>query len=51
MLLQNKKIAIVGGGPGGLTFDPAIQSAMVKTGEAAGEEFIAGLNPGEVTWA
>ena len=43
--------APLGGGPGGLTFDPAIQSAMVQKGKAAGEEFIAGLNPGEITWA
>jgi len=43
--------APLGGGPGGLTFDPMIQSGMVEAGEAAGEEFIAGLDQSDVTWA
>ncbi len=43
--------APLGGGPGGLTFDPAVQSAMVQAGVVAGGEFIAGLPPGDITWA
>ena len=41
----------LGGGPGGLTFDPAIMQAMLKKGETASEDFIASLKPGDITWA
>ena len=43
--------APLGGGPGGLTFDPVVQSAMVQKGQDAGEEFIASLDPADITWA
>ncbi len=41
----------LGGGPGGLTFDPAEMKEMVKIGMRSSDEFIAGLDPADVTWA
>ncbi len=41
----------LGGGPGGLTFDPVEMKAMVQKGEASASEFIASLDPAEITWA
>ncbi len=41
----------LGGGAGGLAFDPVVQKMMVKKGEAAGDDFVASLNPGDITWA
>jgi hypothetical protein len=42
--------APLGGGPGGLVFDPAEMKTMVNTGKGAAQEFIAKLNPQDVTW-
>jgi NTE family protein len=41
----------LGGGPGGLNFDPDEMKDMVKTGELIASDFIAALEPGSVTWA
>lgn len=41
----------LGGGPGGLTFDPVEMKQMLATGQQAGSDFIASLNPGDITWA
>lgn len=43
--------APLGGGPGGLTFDPAEMKGMVKKGESSANDFIAALNPADITWA
>ncbi len=43
--------APLGGGPGGLTFDPVAMQAMLKKGETAGDDFIASLKPADITWA
>ena len=43
--------APLGGGPGGLTFDPVVMTQMLNKGVTATDEFIAGLSPGDVTWA
>ena len=40
----------LGGGPGGLVFDPAEMRSMVETGQGAAQEFVAKLDPREVTW-
>ena len=42
--------ASLGGGPGGLVFDPAEMKAMVSTGRDAAQDFIAKLDPRDVTW-
>jgi len=42
--------APLGGGPGGLTFDPVEMRGMVEKGVAAANEFIATVNPEDVTW-
>jgi predicted acylesterase/phospholipase RssA len=39
------------GGPGGLNFDPVVMKDMIKAGNAVANDFIAGLNPADVTWA
>lgn len=41
----------LGGGPGGLTFDPAEMKKMIASGQKVTNEFIAALNPGDITWA
>ena len=41
----------LGGGAGGLTFDPTEMKGMVKKGEASANDFIAALNPEDVSWA
>ena len=42
--------APLGGGPGGLTFDPVEMKGMVEKGVAAANEFIATVNPADITW-
>ena len=39
------------GGPGGLTFDATEMKGMVREGEATANDFIAALNPEDITWA
>ena len=41
----------LGGGPGGLIFDPAAMKIMLAKGEATFSEFAASLPPGTITWA
>ncbi|MEO6550040.1 MAG: patatin-like phospholipase family protein [Ferruginibacter sp.] len=43
--------ASLGGGPGGLTFDPAEMKGMVQKGQQSANNFIASLNPSDITWA
>jgi NTE family protein len=43
--------APLGGGPGGLVFDPAEMKTMLATGIKKCSDFIAGLPPGDITWA
>lgn len=43
--------APLGGGPGGLTFDPVVMKTMLNKGEISANDFIATLNPAEITWA
>lgn len=43
--------APMGGGPGGLTFDPVEMKGMLQKGETAAGDFIAALNPADITWA
>ena len=42
--------APLGGGPGGLTFDPVAMTGMVQAGVAVANNFIATVNPADVTW-
>ena len=42
--------APLGGGPGGLTFDPVEMTGMVQAGVAIANEFIATVNPADITW-
>jgi NTE family protein len=39
------------GGPGGLTFDIAEMKRMLAAGQRVGDNFIASLDPGDITWA
>lgn len=41
----------LGGGPGGLTFEPEEMKKMIAAGQKITNEFIAGLNQGDITWA
>jgi NTE family protein len=41
----------LGGGPGGLTFDIAEMKRMLAAGQRVGDNFIASLDPGDITWA
>jgi len=41
----------LGGGAGGLIFDPVEMKGMLATGEMQAENFVAGLSPGDVDWA
>lgn len=43
--------APLGGGPGGLTFDPIEMKGMVAKGVSSANDFIAALNPADNTWA
>jgi len=43
--------APLGGGPGGLTFDPDVMKGMLAKGEIASDQFIASLPAGDITWA
>lgn len=40
----------LGGGPGGLEFDPSEMKQMLATGQATAAAYAAGLKPGEVDW-
>ncbi len=41
----------LGGGPGGLTFDPDEMTAMLQRGQNAFITFASSLKPGDITWA
>lgn len=41
----------LGGGAGGLIFDPTEMKGMLATGEMQAENFVAALSPGDVDWA
>ncbi len=41
----------LGGGAGGLIFDPAEMKGMLAIGERQAKNFIASLSPGDVDWA
>lgn len=41
----------LGGGPGGLTFDPAEMKGMLAKGQAVFKDFAANLPSGDITWA
>lgn len=41
----------LGGGPGGLVFDPTEMKIMISKGEMAASTFIAGLDPEDINWA
>lgn len=43
--------APLGGGPGGLSFDPDAMKEMIRKGQASANNFIASLEPGDITWA
>jgi len=43
--------APLNGGPGGLSFDPAVMKDMIVKGNAVAKDFIAALDPGDITWA
>jgi hypothetical protein len=40
----------LGGGPGGLVFDPVEMKNMVDIGKNTAEDFVAKLDPEYVTW-
>lgn len=41
----------LGGGPGGLTFDSEEMKRMIAAGQKVSNNFIAGLNPADISWA
>lgn len=43
--------APLGGGPGGLTFDSDEMKRMIAAGQKVSNDFIAGLNPADISWA
>ncbi|MBL0359422.1 MAG: patatin-like phospholipase family protein [Chitinophagaceae bacterium] len=43
--------AALNGGPGGLSFDPVAMKDMILKGEAIANDFIAALEPGDISWA
>lgn len=45
-----KPTAPLNGGPGGLNFDPVAMKEMIKAGNTVANDFIAALNPADVTW-
>lgn len=42
--------APLNGGPGGLNFDPVAMKEMIKAGNSIANDFIASLNPADITW-
>ena len=50
-IFQIRPDDFLGGGPGGLTFDPNEMRTMVAKGQAAFNDFAANLPPGDITWA
>ncbi len=50
-LFQFRPKAPLGGGAGGLSFDPAEMKEMIAKGETSANEFIAMLQPTVITWA
>lgn len=40
----------LGGGPGGLTFDSNEMKKMIAAGQKVTNDFIASVNPGDITW-
>jgi predicted acylesterase/phospholipase RssA len=50
-LYQFRPKAPLGGGPGGLSFDPVEMQQMIDKGEGIAGEFIASINPVDITWA
>lgn len=50
-LFQFRPKAPLGGGPGGLSFDPVEMQQMIDKGEDIAGEFIASVNAADVTWA
>ena len=40
----------LGGGPGGLTFDPTEMKGMLAKGQSVFSDFAANLTPGDITW-
>jgi hypothetical protein len=40
----------LGGGPGGLNFEIAEMKRMLASGQQVGDNFIASLDPKDVTW-
>jgi NTE family protein len=43
--------ADLGGGPGGLTFNPTEMKGMLAKGRMTTDKLVAALNPGDITWA
>lgn len=43
--------APLGGGPGGLTFDPEEMKKMIATGKQLAKDVIAAIPPGDISWA
>jgi len=41
----------LGGGAGGLIFDPTEMKGMVVSGEMQAQNYVASLSPGDVDWA
>ena len=50
-LFQFRPKAPLGGGAGGLSFDPVEMREMIAKGETSGNEFIAMLQPTDISWA
>lgn len=59
-IFQNKEVVKIfkirpreplGGGPGGLTFDPKEMKEMVAKGQSVFSDFASNLPPGDITWA
>ncbi len=43
--------APLNGGPGGLSFDPIVMKDMIRQGKGIADDFIASLEPRDITWA
>ncbi len=50
-IFEIRPAEFLGGGPGGLVFDPAEMKQMLATGENITDHFIASLDPKNITWA
>lgn len=50
-LFQFRPKAALGGGAGGLSFNPVEMKEMIAKGEISANEFIAMLQPSDITWA